>query len=63
MRIAPTKKEVSVIFVKLPCHVVNNRLVFCSLIFDEMDLQICVHGEKLRWTCDACTEYFAKRRR
>lgn len=26
----------------------------------EYDLAFCIHGEKLRWTCDDCDEYFIK---
>jgi len=38
------------------------RLVFIGHAWDEwgMELPFCVHGEKLRWTCDACDEYFAE---
>lgn len=34
----------------------DGRLVFTSPIWREMDLQVCVHGEKLRWTCDECAK-------
>lgn len=32
------------------------RLVFTGELWDEWDLEFCVHGEKLRWRCDACEE-------
>lgn len=38
------------------------RLVFSGPCWKEMDLQVCIHGEKLRWTCDHCDE-MAKRAR
>lgn len=34
------------------------RIVLDGGLWKEMDLQVCVHGEKLRWTCDLCAEFF-----
>lgn len=41
------------------------RLVFTGPIWDDWsdDIQFCVHGEKLRWTCDECADHFAKHRK
>lgn len=36
------------------------RLVPTGPVWDEWDLTFCVHGEKLRWTCDCCDEHFEK---
>lgn len=38
------------------------KLVFDDFLFeqwDEYNLWFCVHGEKLRWFCDECDEYFS----
>lgn len=50
--------------IELKCNVVEpgpagnsrRRLVFTGLIWDEWDHTFCVHGEKLRWSCDECDE-------
>lgn len=34
------------------------RLVFVGPIFDEWDIEFCIHGEKLRWGCDWCDMWF-----
>ena len=39
----------------------DGRLVFSGKLWREMDVQVCIHGEKLRWTCDECAEAFGKR--
>lgn len=36
------------------------RLVFSGSLWDEWDHTFCVHGEKLRWTCDECDEHFER---
>lgn len=33
------------------------RLVFTGPLWDAWDHTFCVHGEKLRWTCDDCDEH------
>jgi hypothetical protein len=38
----------------------NPRLMFSGELWDDMDAQFCVHGCKLRWSCDDCDEYFRK---
>lgn len=40
----------------LPFRVEAGRMLFAGPIWDEWDLQFCIHGEKLRWTCDECNE-------
>lgn len=37
----------------------NRRLLFSGLL-EQADIQVCCHGEKLRWTCDSCVEWFEK---
>jgi len=32
------------------------RLVFAGGLWTEWDLEFCIHGEKLRWSCDQCDE-------
>lgn len=34
------------------------RLLFVGKVWKEWDLNFCIHGEKLRWGCDWCDEYF-----
>lgn len=34
------------------------RIVLVGELWEKMDLQICAHGESLRWTCDLCAEFF-----
>jgi len=41
----------------------NPRLIFSGPLWDEWDLEFCIHGEKLRWGCDECDEYFEKHKR
>lgn len=36
------------------------RLIFTGTVWDEWDVEFCVHGEKLRWGCDDCDEHFQK---
>lgn len=45
--------------IKVECEIVAGRLVPMYPLWKEADLQICVHGEKLRWTCDQCNEAIA----
>lgn len=38
----------------------KQKLVFDDFLFNEWgDLWFCAHGEKLRWHCDDCEEYFS----
>lgn len=32
------------------------KMVFAGGLWDEWDITFCIHGEKLRWTCDHCDE-------
>lgn len=32
------------------------RYVFAFGFWDDLDLQVCCHAEKLRWQCDGCDE-------
>lgn len=32
----------------------RRRLIFAGDCWDEWDLTFCVHGVKLRWSCDVC---------
>jgi len=43
------------------CREENNRLIADDFEWPEWDQQWCIHGEKLRWTCDWCEEYFKRR--
>lgn len=38
------------------------RLVFTGYVWKDWgdSITFCIHGEKLRWTCDWCDEHFAK---
>jgi hypothetical protein len=36
------------------------RLIFTGPVWDEWDLTFCIHGIKLRWSCDECDDHFAK---
>lgn len=53
------KIKIEVKIVKVP----QLRLIFTGIIWDSQDLQFCIHGEKLRWTCDDCNEYFRRKRK
>lgn len=35
------------------------RLLFNGILWREHDLQCCIHGEKLRWACDECEQFFS----
>jgi len=39
------------------------RLIFSGPIWDEWDLEFCIHGEKLRWRCDDCEAHFTSSER
>ena len=37
----------------------NSRLVFAGKRWQSMDL--CIHGQQLRWHCAECDQYFKER--
>lgn len=48
--------------ITLEAELSDGRLVFTDERWKELDLQVCVHGEKLRWTCDDCDEAVRSRK-
>lgn len=39
------------------------KLIFTGPIWDDFGISFCVHGEKLRWSCDACEDHFSDRKK
>lgn len=42
-------------------HPELQRLIFNGGVWSDWgDMRFCIHGEKLRWSCDECDEWFKR---